>query len=288
MNAGVHTIPASLYHDDPCEAPSLSASIAHILCSQSPAHARAQHPRLNPAYVREEEQKFDRGQAAHALFLEGRDAVQVINADSWRTKSSQEERDEARALGKIPLLTAQWDETQAMCVAVKEQLAAHEAEPPLFTVGQPEQTLVWEEPDGVVCRARLDWVRTDCCAIDDLKTTSRSANPEAYSRALFNVGGDVQAAFYLRGLLAVTGSMRAPDFRWCVVETSPPYALSVISPAPEVLELGNRKVLHALKVWRECLASGEWPGYPTRVCYANAPAWEETRWLERQAIEEAA
>jgi hypothetical protein len=126
-------------------------------------------------------------------------------------------------------------------------------------------------------------VRTDCRAIDDLKTTSRSANPEAYARALLSVGGDVQAAWYMRGLLAVTGSTRVPDFRWCVVETSPPFALSVISPAPDVLDLGHRKVEYAIGVWRECLASGVWPGYGSDVSYAHAPEWEIAKWLEKAA-----
>jgi len=38
---GIFEYTADVYHADPCPKPSLSASIAHILCSQSPAHARA-------------------------------------------------------------------------------------------------------------------------------------------------------------------------------------------------------------------------------------------------------
>jgi hypothetical protein len=182
------------------------------------------------------------------------------------------------------MLVAQWDECRAMCDALRAQLAAHDADPPLFTDGAAEQTLVWDE-DGVVCRARPDWVRTDCRALDDLKTTSKSADPERYARALFSVGGDVQAAFYMRGVHKLTGKI--PDFRWVTVETAAPYALSVIAPAPDVLELGHRKVEHAIAVWRQCLTSGEWPGYPTRICYANLPPWEEAKWLEREALEAA-
>jgi hypothetical protein len=156
-----------------------------------------------------------RKRVAHSLIFEGIEKVSVVDAPNWRTKAAKEARDEARAAGLIPLLPGQWTEVQAMVQAVREQLAEHEADPPLFTDGKPEQTLVWEE-DGVLCRARLDWLRDDVRAIDDLKTTSRSAHPAAYSHALFGVGGDVQAAFYLRGVRALDALSRLvePMFRW--------------------------------------------------------------------------
>lgn len=284
---GILTIPSESYHADDvaADAPTLSASIAHTLCSQTPLHAWQAHPKLNPAFARDEEQKFDLGNAVHAFLLEGRDAVQVVDADTWRTTSSKEEAKEARAAGKIPMLTAQWANVQAMCAAVLEQLAGHHASPPLLADGVAEQTLVWEE-DGVVCRARPDWLRDDRRTLDDLKTTGKSADPERYRRAFCAVGGDVQAAFYIRGVQRLTGE--TPEFRWIVVETAPPFALSVVAPLKDALELGHRKVLHALKVWRECLSSGEWPGYSADVCYVAAPEWEISRWLEREAIEEAA
>lgn len=286
MNTGIYTMPGDVYHGDPAEVPSLSSSIAHLLCSSSPAHARAAHPKLNPDHARVDKAIYDTGTVAHSLLLEGRiDTVHVVNADNWRTKAAQESRDEARASGKVPILAKDWPAIQAMCNAAAKQIGNHEAQPPLFTDGEPEQTLVWEEAGGVVCRARLDWLRDDKAAIDDLKTTSRSANPEAYSRALFGVGGDVQAAFYIRGVEKITGC--TPEFRWCVVETTPPYALSVVSPGPDVLTIGHKKVGWAIETWRKCLRDDHWPAYPTEVCYAELPPWEEARWLARE-LQEAA
>lgn len=284
---GILTVTAGSYHDDQLdERPSLSASIAHLLCTASPAHARAAHPRLNRTYRREEKKKFDVGIAAHAMLLEGRDIVTVVDAANWTTKAAREARDDARAQGRIPLLPHEFGDVELMVLAVREQLTQHHADPPLFTAGLPEQTLVWEE-DGVVCRARVDWLRDDHRTCDDLKTTTRSANPESWSRTLFSIGCDVQAAFYLRGVRALTGA--TPEFRWCVAESAAPYALSVVSPAPDVLELAHRKVGYAIRLWRDCLTTEQWPGYPTDTCYANVPPYEEARWLERVAIlEEAA
>ena len=286
MNAGIHELAAVDYHADPCEPPSLSSSIAHVLCTDSPAHAKAAHPRLNPDLERQEEEKFDVGNVAHSIILEGTSAVEVIDAPDWRTKVAKEARDAARAAGRTPLLLKHWRSVEAMVEAAQIQLEDHGAVPPLFDEGAAERCLVWEEPGGVMCRARLDWLRDDRLTIDDLKTTSASANPERWSRTLFTIGADVQAAFYLRGLQALTGA--EAEFRWAVIETSPPYALSVISPAPDVLTIGRKKVQYALDVWRRCLRDNDWPAYPARVAYAELPPWEESRWLAKEERELAA
>lgn len=284
---GVHHLDADTYHADPCTTPSLSASIAHLLCTSSPKHAWTAHPRLNPAYRRDEHEHFDIGTTAHAILLEGgADRVEVLEFDDWRKKAAQDARALVRASGRIPILAKHWDAVAAMVEAAREQLAALDVDPAPFTDGKPEQALVWEDEGGVLCRARLDWLRDDQMAIDDYKTSGRTANPERFSRILFDHGYDVQAAFYRRGLRILTGA--SPAWRWIVQETQPPYALSVVAPKQDVEAIGDRKVAHALRVWRECLERDEWPAYPTRVCWVEVPAYEETRWLEKEAREEMA
>lgn len=285
LSAGIHTIDAAAYHADPCEAPSLSASIAHLLLSSSPLHAWTAHPRLNPGHAHVAEDRFDVGTAAHALLLQGEQIMHVVDAADWRSKAAKEVRDLARANGLIPLLTDQADRVKELCGAVHRQLSELAIEPPLLTAGQPEQTLVWEER-GVTCRARADWLHSDHSAIDDLKTTGRTANPLTWSRqSLWSIGADIQAAFYLRGLQALTG--RKAEFRWCVAETAPPYAVSVISLAPDALTLADAKIDRALETFAWCLNEDRWPGYPPRVCSVETPVWEEQRWWEREQLQEA-
>lgn len=281
---GILDISADAYHADPCPQPSLSASICRVLTTSSPAHARVAHPRLNPDYQRQEEERFDVGTASHALLLEGEAAIQVIDAPDWRTTAAREAREEARRNRKIPLLAHVLGDVEAMVAATRAQLDLIDADPALFTDGKPERTLVWEE-DGVWCRARLDWLRDDYAAVDDFKTTSRSANPEQWSRTIFGAGYDVQAAMYTRAVQAVAGVDAV--FRLCVQETFPPYALSVVSLAPDAMALAEAKVERAIATWRECLATGVWPAYPRRVCWAELPGWAESQWLEREAREAA-
>jgi len=280
IEPGIHTMSAERYHADPCEQPSLSASIAHLLVNQTPLHAWSAHPRLNPGFAREEKAQFDLGTVAHSLILEGNDdKVRVLDFPDWRKKDAQEERDAARRKGMIPLLEKDWIRVQAMVAGVRLQLEARDDDPPLFSNGQAEQTLVWEER-GVWCRARLDWLHDDFSAIDDLKTTGGSANPPEWSKkTLWSIGADVQVAFYLRGIQRLTG--RRPFFRYAVIEAQQPHALSVVSLDESALALGRSKVDHAIKTWRECLKTNHWPGYPQPVYFAESTSWEEARWMER-------
>lgn len=279
---GIFEIGAGAYHADPCPEPSLSSHVAHVLLSESPLHAKTAHPRLNPDLIREEKDIFDRGAAAHAFLLEGESAFALIDAEDWRTKAAKEEREAARLAGKIPLLRYRWREIQEMVDAINLQLDAYTGGPRPFTAGKPESTIAWQD-EGAWCRARLDWLHDDHAWIDDFKSTGASAHPAAWPRTAYGMGADVQMAFYLRALKAVTGSNAT--FRFVVVENYPPYALSVISLEPGALAVAERKVQRAIEIWEECLRTDRWPGYPTRTCYAEIPAYEETAWIAREERE---
>lgn len=281
---GIYDIKANDYHADPVIEPSLSSSIANKLLTYSPRHAWHAHPRLNSAFKREESDRFDLGTVAHAYMLQGETDFAVFDAPSWRGKAANLAKFNAHVAGKTPILAAQWKNVQAMKEAADPQLDALDAPRP-FKKGKAEQTLIWREGD-VWCRCRPDWLHDDHETIDDLKT-SELGNPDVWTRALlFRMGYDVQAAFYLRGLRAVFGKDAA--FRFIVIEPFAPFALSAVALSPVAMELAERKVEHAIKVWRECLAANEWPAYPTRTCWADVPPWIETQWAERIARDEYA
>lgn len=289
VEPGIYDMSTEAYHADPCPEPSLSCSIAKLICLSSPAHARHEHPRLNPTAVHEESERFDIGTAAHAVLLEGEAAVTVIDAKDWRTNAAKEQRDQSRAAGRIPLLAGVWGDVQAMVQAARVQLDRHkDGGREMFRDGDAERTLIWQEEDGTWCRARLDWLRIaqdglHRWAIDDYKTTGASANPDDWTRTLFSAGTDIQVAFYKRGVKALTGAEAA--FRFAVQENYPPYALSVISLGPGALMLAEKKVLYALEQWRDASDRNDWIGYPRRTCYADLPEWHEAWWLRKETGE---
>lgn len=271
------------YHNLKTPTPCLSSGIAKILIQQSPLHAMAAHPDLTAQPTREEAEHFDIGSIVHGILLENdRSKIVVIDAPDWRTKAAKEVRDQARAERKTPVLAFRMPDIEAMVLACREQLATHKEASNAFTAGDPEVSMVWQEPNGVWCRGRMDWLHRDRPVIDDLKTSAQSADPGTLSRTMFSNGWTIQAAFYLRGLSFLRPMDGEPLFRFVVQETYPPYALSVVSLGPAALSMANAQVEYAISKWGECLASGKFPGYVDRVAYVDLPSWEESRWLEKE------
>lgn len=257
------------YHADPAPEPSLNSTTARVLLSKTPAHAKAQHPRLSdvPLEPRSSE-AMDMGTAVHQLLLRD-DRVEVADFPDYRKAEARTWRDETRAGGRVPMLTHQWERAQNVAQAVREQMRRL-PKPTPFTAGTPEATLTWEE-NGAWLRARLDWLRDDFTYIDDLKCTSKTANPHVWEKQIWNMGYDLQAALYRRAVLHTYDTQ--PRFRWVVVETAPPYACSVVELSDGDMHAASVKVDAALQIWRECMESGEWPAYPAETHVAYAPGW---------------
>lgn len=292
LATGIHSMSEEDYQADKvADRPSLSASICKILIASTPLHAWTAHPKLNPNFVREEKELFDRGTVAHALLLQGLRNAHIIRAtnkdgevvSNWQTKAAKQERDEARAAGKVPILEYQWHAVEAMVERAREQLAAHKEAKNAFTNGKPEVTITWIDhaTDGteVLCRARLDWLHDDHRFIDDYKSSGRDVNPETIASKMLD-DWDIQAEFYRRGLEKITGIR--PQFRFCAQENTEPYALSVIGIDPAFEWIGQKKVQAAIDTWAKCLAANDWPGYPDRICFPVLPEWAEKSWLRKE------
>ena len=283
IEPGLHIMSLEEYLQDPCPEPSLNHSVAVPLLHQSALHTFHAHPKLNPeGVVRVNHDHFDLGTVVHELVLEGDDRIWEVHAKDWKTKAAKVEREEARAAGHIPLLTAQIQKARAMAAAVARQVEAFPASesdpPPPLRNGLAERVVIWRE-GPIWCRARIDYLHTDFKTIDDLKTTGESAHPADWTRNLFDKGLDLQVAFHCRGVQKVTGTR--PDFRFLVVEDEPPYALSLIGLAPEALDFAEHRMLTAIELWGRGLRTGQWPGYTRRPVYAEVPPWVQTRWTDR-------
>lgn len=280
MKPGLHTLGEREYHADPCPEPSLSSSLARTLITHSPLHAWTQHPKLNPDFEPEESAIFDRGKAAHALLLEGEDRMVVIDAEDYRKKEAQVQRDGARAEGKHPVLKAQYPAILRMREVALEKIAACRDFPfSAFADGQAEATAIWQEKNAW-CRARFDKLAPDRRFIFDYKSTAASANPEAWVRTMLGMGGEMQGAFYLRGN-AATGGPEDAKFVFIVQEVSPPFACCLIGLPPAFVALGADKVALAIAVWKDCMATNAWSCYPNRICWVDPPPWALSQWEGR-------
>ena len=282
MIAGSYKIDFPTYLSDPCLLPSLSrGTIIDLL--DSPARAWWNHPRLNPQPPEpENETKFDIGTAAHNLLLEGGDAIFVVEGfDDWRKKEAQQARDAARSVGKVPLLEKQYAEVCMMAAAANSAImdCTELGIKDLRYEGDSELTYVWEE-NGTWMRCRLDWISKGRSLVLDIKTSGVSVNPDYFSGHINKMGYGIQSVFSRRGVKAVEG--KAPNFVIMAQETEPPYFCSFHSLDIMNEDMANQKVEYAIKLWRECLASGKWPGYASRVHYAEPRSWELAEWEIKQ------
>ncbi len=276
MNPGIYDMPASEYHAD-TDGPTLSSSISKILLAKTAMHAWLAHPKLNPDYKHDDDSKFDVGTAAHALFLEGENCMEIIDAPDWRTKAAREKRDAARLNGKIPVLQEKYTDVLEMANAATA--AIHNCDDlsgMSMNDGGTEQTVFFDIA-GTQCRSRLDWLANDRSIILDYKTTENAA-PETCLRQILNLGYDIQAAFYKLAVQSVTE--KNPEFVFLFQEVEKPYACSLIGMPPAFIELGSRKVAIAAAMWEKCMKTGEWPGYGKRIFWAEPPIYAVARWDE--------
>jgi hypothetical protein len=289
MIQGSFKISFADYLADPAPEPSLSrGTIIDLL--DSPARAWWNHPRLNPNPPEEKEKTiFDIGEAAHNLLLEGGGSIFVVEGyDDWKKKDAQEARKAAREMGKTPLLSKQYEMALEMgVVAVRAIQGCTELGiTDLRAEGDSELSYLWQESD-VWCRCRPDWIKKDRSLILDIKTTGTSVNPDIFSGHINKMGYGIQSVFYRRGVRVVDGveGWSGPKFVIMAQETEPPYFCSFHGLDLQNEDMAVQKVNWAIKRWRECLSTGEWPAYPHRVCYAEPKPWEMAEWeLKRYQI----
>ena len=255
-------IPAGAYHGNCTPEPSLSSSGARVLTDECPALYWHSSP-MNPAYVREEKRHFDIGTAGHLMVLEP-DAFDartaVIDADSYRSKDAQAQRDAAYAAGKTPLLLSEVGMIHEMRKALDRHPVARHA----FSGGIAERSYFWRDPEyGVWLKCRPDYTPPSMRYLPDYKT-GISANPKTFARRVWDYGYHRQAAWYMDGIEAITGE-KPGRFFFIVQSKEAPYAVSPCELDSETIEWGRIQNRKAIEIFARCLDRGtaaeHWPGY---------------------------
>lgn len=112
---------------------------------------------------------------------------------------------------------------------------------------------------GVPVKSALDLVAEDGY-IYDLKTTE-DGSPRGFQQSVRSYRYNLQAHFY-RTVCELAGLGRPLGFRFIVVEKSPPYAVAVYEIGPNLMSYAIEDFERAVKLYADCTASGDWPGYP--------------------------
>jgi hypothetical protein len=232
---------------------------------RTPAHAKA---------ILDRQVKFDSdaiklGTAVHQMLLRD-DRIIVSPYDKYQSNDAKAWKADVEAQGLVPIKQAMWDEALEISQSCNGQLLELGITPTPFTKGTAEHVIRWEY-NGAQCKSLIDWLRDDLTFIDDLKA-SFDASPRAFARHIFNMGYDIKAAFYIRAVETAYGA--TPTFRWVVVETKPPYPVSVHTLSPRAMYAAQVKVDAAIQLWNDCMASGVWPAYPDAVQEVDVPGWQ--------------
>lgn len=280
LPVGLHyDITSEQYHSDPVGTPSLSSSIAHTLVSRSPLHAWTQHPRFGGRSKRPT-QAMDLGSVVHALLLGCGKQFVAIKApegqpefEDFKKKLAKDARDEARAMGKIPLLQKQIDAACEVADGIRPRLE----EFGIKLDGKSEVTAIWEErtDDGaiVICRGGLDHLIEDCAIIYDLKIV-RSAHPKACQSHLVGFGGDMQSAAYVSAIEKLRPALAGRvQFTFLFCEAEPPHCVTPVFRLGSMREFGERRWRRAVNRWSQCLKSNHWPAYVEEPIGVEAPPW---------------
>ena len=289
LPAGIHDIPAEVYHADALRPEvTLSSTVARLIINRSPLHAWTAHPRLNPDHDPTERKTFDIGRAAHRAVLgKGGDYVAypseiLASNGAASTKEAKAWARKQRASGRVPLKADECDQVGAIADAVNRRLTDMGI---TLDPARSELTAL-AEVDGVWCRAMIDTAPLNPrLPLYDFKTTE-DASFEAIVRSVMTYGYDAQAAFYQSTWKAATGEDRR--FRFVFVEKAPPYEVAVIElldASADVADwMGNArsKAQEARRIWGECLVANQWPGYPAKVGIIGAPGWHNDRWASRE------
>ena len=246
-----------------------SSSIAKVLIARSPGHARA-------GYRKVPTKALERGDIIHRLLLgKGKD-YHVVHAADWRTKNAQQQRDEARAQGLVPVLHDDFEGYNVAAESIRCQLADRG----IILDGRSEQPIAWTEHTkfgDVLCRGMFDHVWPEQGVILDLKVTA-DASPSAVERTSENLGYAIQHAAYTRALTALDPDLAGRvAFAFVFCEAEEPYAVNVCEPDGVFRELGERRWLRAVNTWARCLRDNHWPTYGTAVNPISAPTWALAR-----------
>ena len=254
MKPGIYDgISNAAYHADPA----LGSTSLKTLATKTPAHYQHDltHPKFSDA--------FTLGTAAHSLILEGDSSgIAIVEADNWLTKDAKAAKASALDDGKQPLLTKE----VAQVYAMYESVMAHQVARGLFTNHKAEQSVFWDE-EGTMLKCRPDAWKPGL--LIDLKTT-RSADPNEFGKTAHEYGYHQSAAHYIDGVKAATGEEL--PFHFVLVEKTEPYLVSVVELDIEAINIGRQLNDRAKRIYRECVATNTWPGYPN-ADLISLPMW---------------
>jgi exodeoxyribonuclease VIII len=199
------------------------------------------------------------GSASHAYSLEG-DAeflagfVVAPSGINKRTNAGKEEWASFELANQNKtILTVE----QAQAVfGIDKSLKSHPLASLLLKRGNPELTLIWDDPTtGLRCKARID-LDPERRALIDYKTCADVAK---FERQMVSLNYPIQAAHYSNG--ATICELHHDTFIFLAAETSEPYPVRCGYLSPDYMTWAKDETRRLMVMVAECKESGVYPNY---------------------------
>jgi hypothetical protein len=243
------------------------SSLKKIL--DSPAHYKAAiSTRFLPTPA------MEMGTALHCLVLDGQDAfdAQYIKKPADIKLNTKEGRDWKEAAGRKKVLTVggkddPWGAVNGMAEALRGLSWFDPSQQDYIKHNEVSIYWDWEQ---VACKARLDRIHPDESIVIDLKTTD-SVDPELFQKKVVGLGYDFQARFYANAAEEAFG--KPFRFIFVAVERKPPFSVGLFEASEEMMAESNAKCISALRTYKACTESGEWPNREPVLRRLDYPRW---------------
>ena len=244
--------PVIMSNSDYHAEPAISKSDLDLI-AQSPLHYATAK-----AVPREQTPAMLLGSVTHKLVLEPEefgDEYAVAPVVNKRTKLGKEAWAQfcAEACGKAVIDA----ELYSTAKVIADNVRRHPVASKLLQGGQAELSYFWER-DGIRCKCRPDYLRTDIKTAVDFKTTQCSA-PDKFTKSAYDYRYHVQAAWYLDGLRAC--GVDVEHFIFIAVETKEPYTVMCYAADDLMIQLGRMTASADFETYKNAVVTENWHGY---------------------------
>ncbi len=134
------------------------------------------------------------------------------------------------------------------------------------------------EATGLFIKGLVDvWPEPGMDALIDCKKTADVRTHKFLDQA-DKLHYDMQAAFYM--YIWNAWGVPITKWVWVVYEAEPPHCVRVIECPERMLTVGRWKMEKCLRIWADCVESGDWPDYPARVEKPELPYYYGGKYAE--------
>lgn len=246
LQLGVNQIGNNEYHAD---TEYLSSSDLKLLLSDLPAFHKKKI--LGEAEPQEEKAVFSEGSYVHSLILEPEKIDEEFAFfPGWRKQGLEFTDFKKLNSDKIILSKPQKVRCQQYFEAYKRNPVANK----FINGGFPEHTICVNR-NGVPLKIRTDYINPDKGYIADVKTSGYPVDSDMFKETIKNFSYELSAALYCE--VASQHYGRDFDFYFIAISKCDQHC-EVFKASKDTLERGRVMMLRALKIYKNCLKTGDW------------------------------